>query len=86
MTDMERLRALSDAATPGPWRWYASGPGEGDIYLGQEGSPDEHHVLTPHVCPACAKRNAPCLSPSQADAAFIEAAVNYVRDALGAKS
>ena len=59
-------------ATPGPWKWHAEDYSM--VCLAQTGKSYEGHVLTSHICDACAERGARCLSGSVDDQDFIAAA------------
>lgn len=84
MSRLEELRELSDAATPGPWETRVSNIGQ--------------HLSPPPTGPiwgtfiACGEKTyhiptsgnvAPDPTPPAADAAFIVAVVNWVREQLG---
>ncbi len=77
--DLEGLRALSDAATPGPWEsgTKLAWPGEDDQgeYVSDIGAGDQHVVCLGHDYDDHGNVSVP-------DAAFIVAAANYVRAAF----
>jgi hypothetical protein len=78
--ELDELRELSDAATQGPWDWWQDDTGGGELFV-PNGTMDTESVLrfVDHLdCEECGR-------PSQADAYFIVAAVNYVRQQLAAR-
>ena len=70
---LDGLRALSDAATPGPWVAQSSDDGATDPWW------IDTHAYPDGPEPVWAP---PQYAVSEADAAFIVVAVNYVRSAL----
>jgi hypothetical protein len=77
--ELDRIAALSDAATPGPWEGDSRGPA---------GAEDASDIRADVRGATSAFRHIAILVDENhpADAAFIVAAVNYVRSRLAARS
>jgi gas vesicle protein len=67
--NLKEDQEICNAATPGPWSWYAED--NTLCWLGQTGNEHENYVMGAYTCKACAEIRANCLRPDKNDARFI---------------